>query len=299
MYDICSDMSFLPFKVATCAKINLGLRVLRRRPDGYHDIESIFVAIDLSDVLHVEPNNTLLVECRPEVTLTPEQNIVHKACRLYSGRFPDDECGAKITVEKRIPTGAGLGGGSGDAAAALLAMASINNRELNESLLRELEPLAAECGSDVPFFLRAGVALVTGRGEHVTPLNTRFPWTILVVCPGIHVNTALAYSTLGITSEHPSPNLAEAFNQAIEIQQINTNTFTNDFERAVFPQEPFLGEIKERIRQAGAIFTSMSGSGSSIYGLFDDATKAAAAAAELADLAPYICDPVTASYRPL
>ncbi len=292
-------MSFLPFSVSTCAKINLGLRVLRRRPDGYHDIESIFVAIDLSDVLHLEPNEALLVECRPEVTLAPEQNIVYKACRLYSARFPDDECGAKITVEKRIPTGAGLGGGSGDAAAALLAMARINNREINESLIRELAPLAAECGSDVPFFLRAGVALVTGRGEHVTPLNVQFPWTILVVCPGIHVNTALAYSTLGITGEYPSPKLAEAFSQALEYQDINPNTFTNDFERAVFPQQPLLAEIKRRIHQTGALFASMSGSGSSVYGLYEDEKNAASAARELADFGPYICTPVTASYRPL
>lgn len=292
-------MSFLPFSGSTCAKINLGLRVLRRRPDGYHDIESIFVAIDLSDILHFEPNEALFVECRPEVTLAPEQNIVYKACRLYAQHFPDDECGAKITVEKRIPTGAGLGGGSGDAAAALLAMARLNNREITESLIRELEPLAAECGSDVPFFLRAGVALVTGRGEHVTPLNVEFPWTVLIVCPGIHVNTALAYSTLGITGEYPSPNLTTAFTQAIDDQLINADVFRNDFERTVFPQEPFLTDIKHRIQQSGALFASMSGSGSSIYGLYEDETKAASAAVELADLGPYICAPITAPYRPL
>ncbi|MBU3679174.1 MAG: 4-(cytidine 5'-diphospho)-2-C-methyl-D-erythritol kinase [Candidatus Kapabacteria bacterium] len=292
-------MSFLPFSVSTCAKINLGLRVLRRRPDGYHDIESIFVAIDLADILHVEPNPALVVECRPEVTLAPEQNIVHKACRLYGQHFPDDNSGAKITVEKRIPTGAGLGGGSGDAAAALLAMARLNDREINETLLRELEPLAAECGSDVPFFLRGGVALVTGRGEHVAPLNITFPWTVLVVCPGIHVNTAAAYSTLGITSEYPSPNLSDAFTYAIDNNTVSADIFTNDFERAVFPQQPFLAEIKRRIQETGALFASMSGSGSSVYGLFENEANAALAAEQLADLRPYICAPVTAPFRPL
>ena len=257
------------------------------------------MAIDLADVLHFAPDSALVVECRPEVTLDPEQNIVHKACRLYARHFPNDKSGAKITVEKRIPTGAGLGGGSGDAAAALLAMAQINDREINESLIRELEPLAAECGSDVPFFLRAGVALVTGRGEHVTPLSIEFPWTVLVVCPGIHVNTALAYSTLGITGEYPSPNLKDALPYAVENNVFSADVFINDFEGAVFPQQPFLAEIKHRIRETGALFASMSGSGSSVYGLYESATNAASAAVKLADLSPYICAPVTAPYRPL
>lgn len=299
VYDICSDMPFLPFSVSSCAKINLGLRILRRRPDGYHDIESIFVAIDLSDVLLIEPAAELLVECFPEVTLAPDQNIVFRAARLYSERFPDDQCGAKITVSKRIPTGAGLGGGSGDAAAILLALAHINSRLGDPQTIAQLEPLAARCGSDVPFFLHAGLALVTGRGEHVTPVEAIFPWTVLVVCPGIHVNTASAYSTLGITGEQPSPRLREHLVQAIEKESINSAVFTNDFERSVFPQHPILEEIKDRIRGTGAVFASMSGSGSSLYGLYEDVTKAAAAARTLADLEPYICAPVTASFRPL
>lgn len=290
-------MPFLPFSVASCAKINLGLRILRRRPDGYHDIESIFVAIDLSDVLHVEPAETLSVECRPEVTLEPEQNIVYRAASLYAACFPDDECGAKITVSKRIPTGAGLGGGSGDAAAALLAMAYINGRHGSGATRDQLETLAARCGSDVPFFLHAGTALVTGRGEHVTPIDATFPWTVVVVCPGIHVNTAAAYSTLGITGEQPSPRLHEHLLQAIEKKSFDAPFFHNDFERSVFPQHPILSEIKDRIGRTGALYASMSGSGSSVFGLYEDATKAAAAATELADLEPYICAPVTASFR--
>jgi 4-diphosphocytidyl-2-C-methyl-D-erythritol kinase len=299
VYDICSDMPFLPFSIASCAKINLGLRILRRRSDGYHDIESIFVAIDLSDVLKVEPADTLSVDCRPEVTLEPDQNIVFRAASLYARCFPNDECGAKITVSKRIPTGAGLGGGSGDAAATLLAMAHINGRLGDPQTIALLEPLAARCGSDVPFFLHAGLALVTGRGEHVTPINATFPWTVLVVCPGIHVNTATAYSTLGITGEYPSPRLREHLLQAIASKRLDPFVFANDFERSVYPQHPTLKEIKDRISRSGASYVSMSGSGSSVFGLYEDATNAAAAAAELADLEPYICAPVTASFRPI
>lgn len=297
VYDICSDMSFLPFSVASCAKINLGLRILRRRPDGYHDIESIFVAIDLCDVLHVEPADELSVTCQPQVTLEPEQNIVYRAARLYAESFPHDECGAKITVNKRIPTGAGLGGGSGDAASTLLSLAHINGRLGTAQTISQLEPLAARCGSDVPFFLHAGVALVTGRGEVVTPIDAPLPWTVLVVCPGIHVNTALAYSTLGITSAQPSPDLRGKLIHALDNKSINAALFENDFERSVFPQHPILSEIKDRIGRSGASYASMSGSGSSVFGLYEDATKAAAAAAELADLEPYICAPVTASFR--
>jgi 4-diphosphocytidyl-2-C-methyl-D-erythritol kinase len=290
-------MPFLPFSIASCAKVNLGLRILRRRDDGYHDIESIFVAIDLSDILRFEPADTLSVECRPEVTLEPEQNIVHRAASLYARCFPDDVCGAKITVNKRIPTGAGLGGGSGDAAAALLAMAHINHRLGDPQTIALLEPLAARCGSDVPFFLHAGLALVTGRGENVTPINATFPWTVLVVCPGIHVNTATAYSTLGITGEQPSPKLHEHVLQAIDNKSLDSFVFANDFERSVFPQHPILTQIKDRISRSGASYVSMSGSGSSVFGFYEDATNAADAAAELADLEPYICAPVTASFR--
>lgn len=292
-------MSFLPFSVATQAKINLGLRVLGRRSDGFHSIESIFVAIDLHDVLHVEPSPSLAVNCVPEVTLRPEHNIVYRACQFYAERFPDDNCGAKITVEKRIPTGAGLGGGSGDAATALLAMAAINGRAHTPELMDLLEPLAAACGSDVPFFLRSGVALVTGRGEYVKPLACDFPWTILVVCPGIHVNTAKAYSTLGITGEEPSPGLDAKLFQAIESKVVKAEFFKNDFERAVFPQFPVLSEIRQRIMNTGAVFASMSGSGSSIYGLFSTREDAVSASADLADLAPYLCQPCTAPYRRL
>ncbi len=285
------------FTVTTNSKINLGLRVLGRRPDGFHDIESIFVAIDLGDTITVTASDDLTVECYPSVTQEPEQNIVFRAARLYVENFPDDRCGAKITVNKRIPTGAGLGGGSGDAAATLLAMAHLNGRPISEQTRQLLEPLAAACGSDVPFFLHAGVALVCGRGELVSPIDVALPWTVLVVCPGIHVNTALAYSTLGITCAHPSPGLRGKLIHAVENKSINAALFENDFERSVFPQHPILADIKQRLSDAGAAFASMSGSGSSVYGLFDNATKAAQAAGALAGMTTYICAPVTASFR--
>ncbi|MEY3387092.1 MAG: 4-diphosphocytidyl-2C-methyl-D-erythritol kinase [Bacteroidota bacterium] len=297
VYDICPAMLFPSFSVITNSKINLGLHVLGRRADGFHNIESIFVAIDLGDSLTFEAADQLSVECHPAVTLSPEHNIVHKAARLYAERFPSDACGAKIIVNKRIPTGAGLGGGSGDAAATLLSLARINGRLDDPGVVDLLQPLAAECGSDVPFFLHSGVALVTGRGELVSPLDVPFPWTILLVCPGIHVNTANAYSTLGITSAKPSSNLEAKYSYAVENHVINSVDFINDFESAVFPQQPFLAEIKQRLINVGADFASMSGSGSSVYGLFDSATKAAEAAGNLADLQPYICAPVTAPLR--
>lgn len=290
-------MFFPSISVTTNSKINLGLRVLGRRSDGFHDIESIFVAIDLGDTITVEPSTELTVDCHPAVTMSPQDNIVFRAAQLYAGRFPDDTCGAKITVQKRIPTGAGLGGGSGDAAATLLALAHINGRRPNSETISMLEPLAAACGSDVPFFLHAGVALVTGRGEQIKQISSAFPWTILLVCPGIHVNTAQAYSTLGITSAKPSPHLEERFTQAIESKGLEPSLFENDFERAVFPQHPVLRDIKQRLTGTGAVFASMSGSGSSIYGLFETETKAVEASAQLADLETYICAPISASLR--
>ncbi|MFN4984534.1 MAG: 4-(cytidine 5'-diphospho)-2-C-methyl-D-erythritol kinase [Ignavibacteria bacterium] len=286
-----------PLTLRACVKINIGLDVLRKRPDGFHDIQSIFVALDMHDTIVFEPQPQLEVVCIPAVTDSPDSNIVAKAARAYATAFPNDAASAKITVNKGIPTGAGLGGGSSDAASTLLGLAYLNGRPHTTELINHLEPLAQMLGSDVPFFLRYGVAHVRGRGEHVSRLDDTFPWCVLLVCPGIHVNTAHAYSTLGITGEQPQSDLLQSWRQAIDAQVIARGEFTNDFERSVFTEHPILATIKSSLYEHGANYASMSGSGSTMFGLFTSVDKAVDAQGAFEGLQTYICAPVTEAYR--
>ncbi|MBK6290178.1 MAG: 4-(cytidine 5'-diphospho)-2-C-methyl-D-erythritol kinase [Ignavibacteria bacterium] len=284
------------FVLRACAKINLGLEVLRKRSDGFHDIRSIFIGIDLHDTLEVTASDALEVICEPPVTDLPDENLVSRACRLYSTAFPNEDRAAKITVHKRIPTGGGLGGGSSDAAAALIAMALVNGHDLTDALRHSLKPLAEQLGSDVPFFLHAGVALVEGRGEHITPLDLSIPWTVLLVCPGLHVNTAHAYSTLGITSGKPGSDLVDKLRMSINNQQLMQDHFVNDFERSVFVQHPVLADIKRTLIDNQAIYASMSGSGSTMFGLYTSVENAEQAQTAFPTMDTYICHPVYAPF---
>lgn len=272
------------------AKINLGLEVLRKRPDGYHDIASIFMPVALSDTLTVERSRIPSCTCIPPVTGTPDQNLVYQALVRYAEAFPADQWSAKITVEKRIPTGGGLGGGSSDAAAALMALARLNDRTDSTSH-EHLHRVALSLGSDVPFFLTPSVALVQGRGEIITPLDLPSPWWVVLVLPGIHVNTALAYSTLGITGGKVQTDLVEKYRKCLSDNTSMQEDFTNDFERAVFLQHPELAEIKRRLLETKASYAAMSGSGSTMFGLYTSVDNASAAVSELSDLATHLCSP--------
>ena len=275
------------------AKINLGLEILRKRPDGYHDIASIFVPVALYDTLTVERSHSPSCSCIPPVTGSPDQNLVYQALIRYAEAFPADQWSAKITVEKRIPTGGGLGGGSSDTASTLMALASINNRTDAASMLR-LNDIALTLGSDVPFFLTRSIALVEGRGEHITPLDLPSPWWVVLVLPGIHVNTATAYSTLGITSGKQQSDLVENYRNALTDNSIMQACFTNDFEPAVFAQHPELATIKQRLLDTHATYAAMSGSGSTMYGLYTSVEIATAACRELSDLTTHLCSPYAA-----
>ena len=276
------------------AKINLGLEVLGKRPDGYHDIASIFIPVALFDTLTVERSRTPSCTCTPPVTGSPNQNLVYQALVRYAEMFPADQWSAKITVDKRIPTGGGLGGGSSDAASTLIALASLNDRRDAESR-RMLLQIAQSLGSDVPFFLYQSVALVEGRGEVITPLDAPSPWWVVLVLPGIHVNTAAAYSTLGISGGKAATDLVENYQKSLKTNGFMQGLFTNDFEHAVFSQHPELSMIKRRLLETKATYVAMSGSGSTMFGLYTDVDSATAAAASLSDYTTHVCPPLTLS----
>jgi 4-diphosphocytidyl-2-C-methyl-D-erythritol kinase len=251
-------------RVRALAKINLDLRVLGKRPDGFHELRTIFQTISLADVLEIEFTKARRTEITLEDALQIENNLVMRAAQAVmdtmriTGRIA-------MRLVKRVPMGAGLGGGSSDAAAVLLALPTIARRRIEPA---KLAAIAAELGSDVPFFLLGGTAVGIGRGTEVFPLPDAPSMSGVLVAPGVHVNTAQAYRDL-------SPRLTTDLqqNKMVSFQSVTWDTgdlspARNDFEEVVFEQHPELAALKNRLGRAGAAVSLMSGSGSSVYGLF-------------------------------
>ncbi|HXJ41219.1 MAG TPA: 4-(cytidine 5'-diphospho)-2-C-methyl-D-erythritol kinase, partial [Bryobacteraceae bacterium] len=246
------------------AKLNLGLRVLAKRPDGYHELRTVFQTISLADRLEVRltPSRTsgVTVFSTPEIA----ENLVEKTCRIAMQAL---KISAKIELhlEKLIPTGAGLGGGSSDAAAVLLTVPVLAGKRV---CMEQLLELAAQLGSDVPFFLRGGTALGLGRGEELYPLPDAPASRALLVAPDVHSSTADAYRDLsaGLTPA-TLPSKLSSFQQ----QTWNPAAqFANDFESVIFARHPELARIKKRLLRLGASKAVMTGSGSAIFGVFNN-----------------------------
>ncbi len=195
--------------------------------------------------------------------------------------------GARIVVEKRIPSGAGLGGGSSDAAATLLALRELWDADISDA---ELHAMGAQLGSDVPFFLAGSTAAIAGgRGELLTPLDIALPYWIVVVNPGIHVSTPWAYHALNRQEETESIDFAAVL-RSPEPEQLRS-TLVNDFERVVFAAHGLLADIKAALYNAGAVFALMSGSGSSLFGMFATQEQARAAAEQFSEYTVCISAP--------
>lgn len=248
------------------AKINLGLNVVEKRPDGYHNIETVFYPIGLSDVLEVAPSETCtdysFSSAGIPIDGDPEDNLIVKAYHLLrSGyQFP----AVDISLIKQIPFGAGLGGGSSDAAFMLKALNELF--ELKITPLR-LEKLAAKLGADCPVFIKNKPVFATGIGNVFTPVKVSLKgYFLLLVKPDIHVSTPEAYSL--IVPKKTEYSLADLIQQSIESWK---NNIKNDFEKSVFAKYPAIESIKDNLYKMGAIYASMSGSGSSVYGIFDSA----------------------------
>jgi 4-diphosphocytidyl-2-C-methyl-D-erythritol kinase len=255
---------FLPFKMIRFpnAKINIGLRVLRKRRDGFHDIETLFAPIGLCDALELVPaagTKTSLSLTGLELDARPEENICYQAWELMHKKHgipPVD-----MHLHKVIPAGAGLGGGSADAAYALCMLSDMFALALGKG---EIIRLAAQLGSDCAFFVHKRPMLGYGRGEQLSELPMALPGLyLLLVNPGIHVPTALAYRDLKPRAAGAS--LAEAVKMPPEKWR---NLVQNDFETPIFEKFPEIKSLKQKMYDNGAVFAQMSGSGSSVYGLF-------------------------------
>jgi 4-diphosphocytidyl-2-C-methyl-D-erythritol kinase len=251
------------------AKINIGLDILSKREDGYHNLNTLFYPIvDLFDTLHVEQAEYFSFACSDYLIPIDETNLVVKAKNLlesYSGKIMK----VKIDLIKRIPSQAGLGGGSSDAAATLISLNEMFQLEIKyETMIN----LALELGSDVPFFLKAKPAIGTSRGELLEPLNLEIDKAILVANPGINVSTKDAFASINPSAKKTN------FRSILDEERLNyaraMQIIKNDFEEVVFYKYPEIGNIKKICLENGAIFSLMSGSGSTVYAIFNSEEEA-------------------------
>ena len=281
-------------RVTARAKVNLRLAVLGRRPDGYHELETVMQSISLADDLTVEPAE------HSEVTIAwaegldgpipPQPDIVERT--VAATRLPGPER-FRITVRKRIPVGAGLGGASADAAAALLGLERLQGLDPLAPL--KTEQIAAQLGADVPFCLSGGVGLATGIGEQITPLRTGTTlWWVIGISPAAlaTVGVYLRFDELIARQEHApvrkgsTPALVSALADG-DLEGVAAN-LTNDLELAAFDLRPELEGLKMRMVEAGSLGSIMTGSGSAIIGLCLDESHARRVAAKAAEVFPRV-----------
>ena len=255
-------------RVKAFAKINLGLRVLGKRADGFHAIDSLFAEVNFHDILEFEKrkDGKILLACEGE-KIPPKENLVWKAAWLLQ-KFSPQNLGVNIFLKKRIPSGGGLGGGSSDAAATLKALNRLWGLRFSKA---RLEKLALSLGSDIPFFISGGNQRVKGRGEILQKIDLpkRFPREVVLIIPPIQISTKTAYAN------------AKFKNQAVKLQM---GDLTNDFEKSLFVVYPLYRKIKRSLKAAGSCGVALSGSGSVMYGLFTSKTLAKQAVKKLEKL---------------
>jgi 4-diphosphocytidyl-2-C-methyl-D-erythritol kinase len=245
-------------KLRSFAKINLGLEITGKRPDGYHTLRTVFQTIDLGDELLLEE------KALPRVTLNgsdrrvawDESNIIARACRLVYENFPLRR-GFDIMVRKNIPPGSGLGGGSGNAAVMLLFLDRFFDLQTPGT---QLNDMASALGADVPFFLQGGTALAEGIGEKLTPLPGIKPRPIALFIPALTVSTALVFSRFRLTKAQ-FPSKIQLF-----LRKGDFSILTNELENATFDLFPEIRDIKEKMSRGGCSFVQMTGSGSAVFG---------------------------------
>ena len=253
------------------AKINLDLRILGRRSDGYHELKTIFQAIDWCDEILMEPASSF--EFSAPGTPEDETNLVVRAVRAYE-RLAGITAKVRITVTKNIPVGRGLGGGSSDAAVTFIGLQRLFKRALP---FDQVPAVLRDLGSDVPFFALGGRAAGYGRGDEVYKLDDAADYWVLLVDPGVMIPTKDAYSWLTVLGES---NNIEGF-RADEDAGCTGDVWTNDFEAPVFLRYPELAAVKEELLELGAYRAALSGSGSTVFGQFQMVSEAVRAASVL------------------
>jgi 4-diphosphocytidyl-2-C-methyl-D-erythritol kinase len=255
------------------AKLNLGLHVLRKRPDGYHDLETVFVRIGWCDQISVKEAETLSLTSDDAMLTAEDENLCLRAGRILQSEFGVSG-GAEIDLKKNIPIGAGLGGGSSDAATTLSLLNKLWRLGCSNSVLRAL---GARLGSDVPVFIHETPAFGTGRGEILSTLTLEIPYSFAVLKPDVHISTAEAYNSI-VPDDRKRPDLVAVI-QSLDLDRWKAE-LVNDFEASIAGRHSGIAEALTLLRASGAGYAAMSGSGSAVFGVFERASDAADAARE-------------------
>jgi 4-diphosphocytidyl-2-C-methyl-D-erythritol kinase len=263
-------MDFRSIKLPAFAKINWGLHIFSKRADGYHEIDTVLQTVSLHDTIAFETteNSDICLWCDDRSLPCNENNLVWRAAAALRERLSVSS-GVKIRLEKRIPSEAGLGGGSSDAAATLTALASM--WEIDRSA-DEFVRIAEALGSDVPFFLYGGTARATGRGDVIEPLADARETHLVIVKPNASISTASAYNALNsaaLTSSEAKPILFRSQSSKFS-DSFDLNALQNDFETTVFQLEPEIERAKNALLKSGAPAALLSGSGSAVFGIFEN-----------------------------
>ena len=251
------------------AKINLGLQVLNKRKDGYHNLHSLFIEIDLADELSFRETSEFKLSIEGADLPLGENNLITQAYRLIRSKVVDIQAKYAIHLKKKIPIGGGLGGGSSNAATVLTALNQLWELNLTKD---ELEAMSKSLGADVPFFIRGGIQLIEGIGDLLSPIDPApmKDLQFILIVPPIHISTPWAYRALNKTlqPDKSRPKFAPLS------RPMNWELFDNDFERIIYETYPEIRETKVNLQKAGALYAGLSGSGSTVFGVFDNLQKA-------------------------
>jgi len=244
------------------------LNIINKRPDGYHNIESIFYPITLFDDISIGFSDTLSIESNNSQLVREDGNSIIKAIYIIEQEIKK-KVNVKIYLKKNIPIGAGMGGGSSDGAATLAALNELFDLKFNKIKLKEL---ALQIGSDAPYFINPVPSIARSRGELLEEIQFDLHYPVLIINPGIHISTKWAFENLTMYSGDKIISGISEFD-TIDVLKIK-NILTNDFEKVVFPEYPEIENIKNQLYEFGAIFALMTGSGSTVYGIFQDTASA-------------------------
>lgn len=258
------------------AKVNLRLDILGKRPDGYHDIRTVFQKISLCDELTITIiKSGIEVACDNTQVPCSEKNLAHVAARMLLSRYGIKD-GIRISIKKRIPVAAGLGGGSSNAASTLQGINELFGLGLSN---RDLMKMGRDIGADVPFFLYGNSAIGTGIGDKLEPIAILTKLWFVLITPDIKISTAWAYQNVrtGLTNGAIHITIPPSLSDLAEIIAI----LSNDLERVVVPFFPLIQDIKERLKDKGALGSLMTGSGSTVFGIFASEEKARLAQGQL------------------
>jgi len=272
------------------AKVNLGLKILNKRPDNYHNIHSLFIEINLSDELtfFANENHKLSIKGPPHTQFPlDENNLITKAYKLMRNHLNFNELEYAIQIKKNIPIGSGLGGGSSNAATTLKVLNELWNMGFSN---KKLEQLGVSLGADIPFFINGGLQLIEGIGETLSPQKNDFLRDLyfLLIIPSIYVSTKEAYSSLN-KPLHP----IQSYSKFSPVSRpVNWQLFDNDFENVIGKTYPEIHELKIALKKNGALFSGLSGSGSTVFGIFDSLQKADIVEKKFSNYQTFLTSPV-------